>query len=58
MRLGDETYRIIIGSRGNFLDCVDLNEIKELKEFINGVTTNSSSRAKSGRKEKSFKAEE
>ncbi|MGL9688300.1 MAG: fructose-6-phosphate aldolase [Wolbachia sp.] len=35
-----------------FLDSVDLNEIKELKEFINGITTNPSLIAKSGRKDK------
>ncbi|MCA4774700.1 fructose-6-phosphate aldolase [Wolbachia endosymbiont of Mansonella ozzardi] len=35
-----------------FLDSVDLNEIKELKEFIDGITTNPSLIAKSGRKDK------
>ncbi|WP_395462706.1 fructose-6-phosphate aldolase [Wolbachia endosymbiont of Cantharis cryptica] len=33
-----------------FLDSVDLNEIKELKEFIDGITTNPSLIVKSGRK--------
>ncbi|MGL9731647.1 MAG: fructose-6-phosphate aldolase [Wolbachia sp.] len=35
-----------------FLDSVDLNEIKELKELIDGITTNPSLIAKSGRKDK------
>ncbi len=35
-----------------FLDSVDLNEIKGLKEFIDGITTNPSLIAKSGRKDK------
>ncbi|QKX02099.1 transaldolase family protein [Wolbachia endosymbiont of Dirofilaria (Dirofilaria) immitis] len=35
-----------------FLDSVDLDEIKELKEFIDGITTNPSLIAKSGRKDK------
>ncbi|MDD9331594.1 MAG: transaldolase family protein [Wolbachia sp.] len=35
-----------------FLDSVDLNEIIELKEFIDGITTNPSLIVKSGRKDK------
>ncbi|MDE5060912.1 MULTISPECIES: fructose-6-phosphate aldolase [Wolbachia] len=35
-----------------FLDSVDLNEIKEQKEFIDGITTNPSLIVKSGRKDK------
>ncbi|NUY39541.1 fructose-6-phosphate aldolase [Wolbachia endosymbiont of Litomosoides brasiliensis] len=35
-----------------FLDSVDLNEIKGLKEFIDGITTNPSLIAKSGYKDK------
>ncbi len=35
-----------------FLDSVDLNEIKELKEFVDGITTNPSLIAKSGHKDK------
>ncbi len=35
-----------------FLDSVDLNEIEELKEFIDGITTNPSLIAKSGREDK------
>ncbi|QKX02876.1 fructose-6-phosphate aldolase [Wolbachia endosymbiont of Litomosoides sigmodontis] len=35
-----------------FLDSVDLNEIEELKEFIDGITTNPSLIAKSGCKDK------
>ncbi|MGL9732536.1 MAG: fructose-6-phosphate aldolase [Wolbachia sp.] len=35
-----------------FLDSVDLNEIKELKGFIDGITTNPSLIAKSGCKDK------
>ncbi|HCE59357.1 MAG TPA: fructose-6-phosphate aldolase, partial [Wolbachia sp.] len=35
-----------------FLDSADLNEIKELKELIDGITTNPSLIAKSGHKNK------
>ncbi|WCR54533.1 MAG: Transaldolase [Wolbachia endosymbiont of Ctenocephalides orientis wCori] len=35
-----------------FLDSADLNEIEDLKDFIDGVTTNPSLIAKSGRKKK------
>ncbi|WP_168464356.1 fructose-6-phosphate aldolase [Wolbachia endosymbiont of Ctenocephalides felis wCfeT] len=35
-----------------FLDSVDLKEIRELKEFIDGITTNPSLIAKSGHKDK------
>lgn len=35
-----------------FLDSVDLNEIRELKDFIDGITTNPSLIAKSGCKDK------
>jgi transaldolase len=34
-----------------FLDSVDLNEIREYKDFIDGITTNPSLIARSGRKE-------
>jgi transaldolase len=35
-----------------FIDSVDLNEIKELKTLIDGITTNPSLIAKSGHKDR------